>query len=57
MAKIIVIAYACDPHGGSEGGVGWGMVKSLAENNELLVVVEEEKFSDEIFRFSSHFEY
>lgn len=48
--KILVSAYACSPDMGSEPGVGWGFVSALARNHDLWVIVEEEKFKDDIER-------
>lgn len=48
--KILVSAYACSPFRGSEPGVGWGFVSALARNHDLWVIVEEEKFKDDIER-------
>lgn len=36
--KVLVSAYACSPYHGSEPGVGWGFVKSLANSHELCVI-------------------
>ena len=36
--KILVHAYACDPFGGSEGGVGWGWVNAIARDHDLWVI-------------------
>lgn len=33
--KILISAIACDPFGGSEGGIGWGWVKTIAMNHEV----------------------
>jgi len=48
--KILVSAYACSPFKGSEPGVGWGLVTALARNHELWVIVEQEKFREDIER-------
>lgn len=32
------MAYACEPHAGSEPGVGWNLVKGLAKFHDVLVV-------------------
>lgn len=37
--RILVAAYACSPARGSECGVGWGWVKSLARHHQLWVLV------------------
>lgn len=46
--RLFISAYACSPFQGSEAGVGWGFVSHLAAFHDLDVVVEEEKFRDEI---------
>lgn len=48
--KILISAYACSPYKGSEPGVGWGFVSTLAKDHDLWVIVEEEKFKDDIER-------
>lgn len=49
--KILVSAYACSPYKGSEPGVGWGFVAELAKHHDLWVIVEKEKFRDDIERY------
>lgn len=46
--RILISAYACSPVRGSEPGVGWGFVASICKEYELDVIVEEEKFREEI---------
>ena len=36
--KVLVSAYACEPHRGSEGGVGWNLVKQIARFAEVWVI-------------------
>ncbi|MCR4309325.1 MAG: glycosyltransferase [Deltaproteobacteria bacterium] len=48
--KVLVVAYACSPFRGSEPGVGWGFVSALARCHDLWVIVEEEKFREDIER-------
>lgn len=36
--RILVSAYACEPGTGSEGGVGWNVVRELASRHELTVL-------------------
>lgn len=36
--KVLVSAYACNPFKGSEEGVGWGWVKTIAEHHDLWVI-------------------
>lgn len=49
--KVLISAYACSPYQGSEPGVGWGFVSSLASLHDLWVIVEEEKFREDIQRY------
>lgn len=35
--KVVVSAYSCEPHKGSEPGTGWHMVRHLAEHHDLWV--------------------
>ena len=49
--KILISAYACSPYKGSEPGVGWGFVSNLAKHHDLWVIVEEEKFKEDIERY------
>lgn len=46
--KVLISAYACSPYKGSEPAVGWGFVAELAKHHELWVIVEEEKFREDI---------
>lgn len=36
--KILLSAYACEPHRGSEPGVGWNMAAALAKHHEVWVL-------------------
>ncbi|TDY13593.1 glycosyltransferase family 4 protein [Meridianimaribacter flavus] len=38
-SKILICAYACQPHRGSEPGVGWNMVSELANNSQYKYLV------------------
>jgi glycosyltransferase involved in cell wall biosynthesis len=38
MLKILVSAYACEPHKGSEPGVGWNWAKQIARFAEVWVI-------------------
>ena len=51
--RVLISAYACSPYKGSEPGVGWGFISELAKHHDLWVIVEEEKFRDDIERFQS----
>ncbi|MGC2064306.1 MAG: glycosyltransferase [Thermodesulfovibrionales bacterium] len=44
--KILVSAYACNPYKGSESGVGWGWVKTIAPHHELWVITAEYNRAD-----------
>jgi len=37
--KVLISAIACDPSGGSEGGVGWHTVNLIAKEHEVFVLV------------------
>lgn len=50
LKRIAVVAYACDPYGGSEGAVGWSMVTALSMKYDLKVIVEKEKFEPLIIK-------
>ena len=39
--KVLVAAYACRPGQGSETGVGWNLVKELAQSHEVWVLTRE----------------
>jgi len=49
--RVLVSAYACSPYKGSEPAVGWGFVSALAKHHDLWVIVEEEKFREDIERY------
>src|SRR5690348_691183 len=36
--KILAIAYACNPTRGSEYGVGWGWISSIARHHDVTVI-------------------
>jgi glycosyltransferase involved in cell wall biosynthesis len=36
--KVLLSAYACEPHQGSEPGVGWNMARTLARRHEVWVL-------------------
>lgn len=38
--KILACAYACNPFLGSEEGVGWGWIKTIAETHEVWVLTD-----------------
>ncbi|MBA4373072.1 MAG: hypothetical protein C0402_09470 [Thermodesulfovibrio sp.] len=39
--KVLACAYACNPYQGSEKGVGWGWVNTIAEHHEVWVLTDE----------------
>jgi glycosyltransferase involved in cell wall biosynthesis len=46
--KVLIVAYACSPKRGSEPGMGWNFVTSIAKHHDVTVIVEKEKFENEI---------
>jgi len=46
--KILVCAYSVSPKRGSEPGVGWGFISSLAQHHELHVITQSKRFEAEI---------
>ena len=38
---VLLSAYGCEPHKGSEGGVGWNWALQLAKGSEVHVVTRE----------------
>lgn len=44
--KILISAYACRPGVGSEPGVGWNIVRTLARHHDLCVLTREDNRSD-----------
>ena len=36
--KVFLIAFACEPHKGSEGGIGWNVTNQLARYHEVHVL-------------------
>ena len=48
--KILVNCYACSPYKGSEPGMGWNFVSSLAHHNELHIITES-KFKKDIDKY------
>jgi len=51
--KILISAYACEPHKGSEPGVGWNWVKQIARFHEVWVITRannKEKIEEELNR-------
>ena len=48
--KILVNCYACSPYKGSEPGMGWNFVSSLAKKHELHIITES-KFQKDIDKY------
>ena len=48
--KILVNCYACSPYRGSEPGMGWNFVSSLAKHHELHIITES-KFEQDIAKY------
>jgi len=46
--KILASVYACSPYHGSEPGIGWNFVKSIATNHDLWVITEKYEFQEQI---------
>lgn len=54
--RVLVSAYACEPHKGSEPGIGWNWVKQIAKYHEVWVItrannreiIEQELKNDQI---------
>jgi len=48
--KVLISAYACSPFQGSEPGMGWNFVSSLAHMHELHIITEN-KFREDIDKY------
>lgn len=53
--KVLISAYACSPLQGSEAAVGWGFVINLAKSHDIWVIVEKNKFRNDILHFCETF--
>ena len=42
MISVLVNAYACSPHWGSEPGMGWNWILALSKYCELYIITEGE---------------
>lgn len=49
--KILLNVYACDPHRGSEPGVGWMFLTQAARNHTVHAIVAKDEFEDSINRY------
>jgi len=47
-AKVLLLAYACSPEHGSEGGVGWHRALQSAKRFDTWVLCKEREFADHI---------
>jgi len=48
--RVLLLAYACSPQRGSEGGVGWNRALQAAKRFDTWVICKQRGFSDEIRR-------
>jgi hypothetical protein len=39
--KVLISAYACDPYRGSESGIGWNLVSSIARRHDVFVIADD----------------
>lgn len=46
--KLLISCYACSPVRGSEPGMGWSFVLGLSKKHEVHVIVEKEKWEEDI---------
>ncbi len=53
MYKILISCYACSPNRGSEPGMGWNFVKGISQFHEVHVIVEQEKWEQEILTYTA----
>jgi len=44
--KVLISAYACHPHYGSEEGVGWGWVRAIARHHHVWVLTSDRHRAD-----------
>lgn len=50
--KVLLCCYACDPRYGSEPGMGWNFTYHISKYHDVHVLVEEEKFKENLLTFS-----
>lgn len=53
--KVLISAYACSPLQGSEAAVGWGFVINLSKHHDIWVIVEKNKFENDILNYCKKF--
>jgi glycosyltransferase involved in cell wall biosynthesis len=46
--KVLLSAYACEPHKGSERGVGWNVAREVAKYHEVWVLTRSDQSKEEI---------
>lgn len=51
--KVLLGCYACDPHYGSEPGMGWNFASRIAKFHDVHVLVEEGEFRETLTRFAA----
>jgi glycosyltransferase involved in cell wall biosynthesis len=44
--KVLVSAYACNPHRGSEPGIGWGWILEISKHHDLWVITKKAEAAD-----------
>jgi len=49
--KILINAYACSPYHGSEPGMGWNFVRTIAQHHDLWILTEKNEFEADITRY------
>lgn len=51
--KVLLGCYACDPHRGSEPGMGWNFAYNISKYHDVHAIVEEGEFKESLERFSN----
>ena len=51
--KVLLGCYACDPHYGSEPGMGWNFASRIAKFHDVHVLDEEGEFREPLTRFAA----
>lgn len=46
--KILLSAYACSPHEGSEAGVGWLYAKALSRYHDIWILTEQNRYEEPV---------
>ena len=50
--KVLLGCYACDPHRGSEPGMGWNFASHIAHHHDVHAIVEEGEFRESLEKYS-----